>query len=180
MTWATAGGLQIPPTWMLFLFAPTVVALSAARGLYRRSLRRTFLDELPTVEAVTSLAAMLLLSGLVLNPFIDGSRGSAVARLWMCAAVLVPLGRLLWITIRNYHYRNSRLTARTVIVGNGMVAAKVVDRLKVTPEYGLEPIGLIDDDEPMMGIDRDKPATIPYLGKLGDLGTPSPGPAPSA
>ncbi|WP_349269238.1 UDP-phosphate galactose phosphotransferase [Mycolicibacterium parafortuitum] len=169
MTWATAGGLQIPPTWMLFLFAPTVVALSAARGLYRRSLRRTFLDELPTVEAVTSLAAMLLLSGLVLNPFIDGSRGSAVARLWMCAAVLVPLGRLLWITIRNYHYRNSRLTARTVIVGNGMVAAKVVDRLKVTPEYGLEPIGLIDDDEPMMGIDRDKPATIPYLGKLGDL-----------
>lgn len=169
MTWATASDLELPPTWMLFFFAPTLVALCAMRGLYRRSLRRTFLDELPTIEASTALAAMLLLSGLILNPFLTGAPGASVGRLWMCAAILVPLGRLLWITIKNYHYRHDRLTAPTLIVGNGRVGAKVVDRLKVTPEYGMTPVGIVDDEMPMMGTDRDKPASIPYLGKLADL-----------
>ncbi|MDG4664875.1 sugar transferase [Mycobacterium sp. 236(2023)] len=166
MTWATHAGLELPPTWMLFFFAPTIVAMSALRGMYQRSLKRTFLDELPTVQAVVALSAMLLLSGLVLNPFITGSRGSSIARLWMCAAVLVPLGRLVWIAIKNHHYRHNRMTAPTLIVGNGRVAAKVVDRLKITPEYGLTPVGIIDDEIPMMGIDRDQPASIPYLGRL--------------
>lgn len=47
----------------VFFFAPTVVALFAIRGLYQRSLNRSFLDELPKIEALTSVAAMLLLSG---------------------------------------------------------------------------------------------------------------------
>lgn len=166
MTWASSDQLTLPPTWMLCFFAPTVVGIAALRGLYRRSLKRTFLDELPTIEAVVALSAMLLLSGLVLNPLIEGSRGSAVARMWMCAAVVIPLGRLLWIAIKNHHYRHNRMTAPALIVGNGRVAAKVVDRLNITPEYGLQPIGIIDDEIPMMGIDRDQPATIPYLGRL--------------
>ncbi|MFB1296830.1 sugar transferase [Mycobacterium sp. pW049] len=166
MTWASQSNPDLPPTWMLCFFAPTVVALSALRGMYRRTLKRTFLDELPTVEAITAVAAMLLLSGLVLNTGITAPRGSAVAKVWMCAAVLIPAGRLLWIAIKNHHFRHDRMTAPTLIVGNGRVAAKVVDRLEITPEYGLRPVGIIDDEIPMMGIDRDQPATIPYLGRL--------------
>lgn len=45
----------------------------------------------------------------------------------------------------------------------------MVERLEVSPNYGLRPIGLIDDDLPSMGLDRDKPSTIPYLGKLDNL-----------
>lgn len=166
MTWATHNGWDLPPTWMLWFFAPTVVALSALRGLYRRSLERTFLDELPTTEAVIAVTAMLLLSGLVLNPNVLGKLGAAVSSIWMCAAVLIPLGRLVWFAYKRYQFRRNVLTAPTLIVGNGRIAAKVVDRLRITPEYGLRPIGLVDDDLPSMGIDRDQPATIPYLGKL--------------
>ncbi|MGP4053654.1 sugar transferase [Mycobacterium sp. 4D054] len=169
MTWATHADVQGPPIWMLWFFAPTIVAMSAIRGLYQRSLQRTFLDELPTIQAVTALAAMLLLSGLVLNTTIEGSRSGAVARIWMCAAILVPLGRLLRFSIRRRLFRRNILTAPTLIVGNGRIAAKVVDRLDVTPEYGLRPVGLVDDEAPSMGIDRDKPSSIPYLGKLDRL-----------
>jgi exopolysaccharide biosynthesis polyprenyl glycosylphosphotransferase len=169
MFWASHDHLQLPPSWMLWFFAPTIAMMSALRGLYRRSLERTFLDELPTIQAVTALTAMLLLSGLVLNSGVTGSLGNTVARIWMCAAVLIPLGRLVWYSIKRHLYRRDVLTAPTLIVGNGRIAAKVVDRLEITPEYGLRPVGLVDDEPPSMGIDRDKPANIPYLGRLDDL-----------
>lgn len=169
MTWATLDSVEAPPIWMLWFFAPTIVAMCAIRGLYRRSLERTLLDELPTIEAVTALAAVLLLSGLVLNVNVPESADNAVARIWMCAAMLVPLGRLLRFSIRRRLFRRNILTAPTLIVGNGRIAAKVVDRLDITPEYGLRLVGMVDDEEPSMGIDRDKPSSIPYLGKLDRL-----------
>lgn len=169
MTVANYRHQPLPPWQMMCFFAPTVVGLFAIRGLYKRSLNRSFLDELPKIEALTTVAAMLLLSGLVLNPNIEGSRSTAVAQVWVCAAVLIPFGRLLWFTVRTRLIRRDKMISPTLIVGNGRIAAKVVERLEVTPGYGLRPIGLIDDDLPSMGVDRDKPASIPYLGKLNTL-----------
>ncbi|MCG7593980.1 sugar transferase [Mycobacterium sp. PSTR-4-N] len=169
MTVANYRHQQLPPWQMMCFFAPTVVGLFAIRGLYKRSLNRSFLDELPKIEALTAVAAMLLMTGLVLNPDIEGSRSTAVAQVWVCAAVLIPLGRLLWFAARTRLIRRDKMISPTLIVGNGRIAAKVVERLEVTPGYGLRPIGLIDDDLPSMGVDRDKPASIPYLGKLDTL-----------
>ncbi|PRC42225.1 sugar transferase [Mycobacterium sp. ITM-2017-0098] len=166
MTWAAWDGRELPPTWMMCFFAPTIVTMLALRGCYRRSLNRTFLDELPTIEAMTALAAMLLLCGLVLNTTITESSRGAVVQVWISAAVLIPAGRLAWITYKRYLYRRNVMTAGTLIVGNGRIAEKVIERINATPEYGLRPIGLIDDELPTMGIDRDQPSSIPYLGKL--------------
>ncbi|TRW80720.1 sugar transferase [Mycolicibacterium sp. 018/SC-01/001] len=171
MTVANYRHQLLPPTWMMWFFAPTVVALFAIRGLYKRSLNHSFLDQLPKVESLTAVASMLLLSGLVLNPTIEGSRSTAVVQVWACAAVLIPLGRLARSAVRTRLLRREKLIAPTLIVGNGRIAAKVVDRLEATPNYGLRPVGLIDDDLPSMGLDRDKPASIPYLGKLDSLET---------
>lgn len=165
MTWANLEDVPLPPPWMVCFFAPTVVALLALRGYYRRSLQRTFLDELPTIEAITALAAMLLLCGLVFNPGVMG-RSTAISRVWICAAVLIPLGRLLWIMYKRFQFRRNVMTAGTIIVGNGRIAEKVIERINATPDYGLRPIGMIDDELPTMGVDRDQPSSIPYLGKL--------------
>lgn len=168
MTWANLEDVELPPSEMMCFFAPTVVVLFAMRGYYRRSLNRSFLDELPTIEAVTAIAAMLLLCGLVFTPEVMG-HSTAISRVWLCGAILVPLGRFLWVSIKRHQFRHSRMIAPTIIVGNGRIAGKVVDRLNITPEYGMRPIGLIDDETPSMGIDRDKPSTIPYLGKLDEF-----------
>lgn len=169
MTVANYTHKQLPSPWVMCFFAPTVVGLFAIRGLYKRSLNRSFLDELPKIEALITVAAMLMLSGLVLNQTIEGSRSTAVTQVWVCAAVLIPLGRLVWHTVRTRMFHRDKMIAPTLIVGNGRIAAKVVERLEVSPNYGLRPIGLIDDDLPSMGLDRDKPSTIPYLGKLDNL-----------
>ncbi|MGE2835709.1 sugar transferase [Mycobacterium sp. SMC-4] len=169
LSWATRLGYDLPPMWMLWFFAPTIVTMMALRGLYRRSLQRTFLDEFPTIQAVTALAAVLLLSGLVSNPVVSESADDAVARMWMCAAVLVPLGRLLWFWVKRRLLRRDVLTAPTLIVGNGRIAAKVVDRLAIKPEYGLRPVGLVDDELPWRGAGDDSFSTIQHLGTLDQL-----------
>ena len=169
MTWSNHMHYQLPPSWMVCFFAPTVVTLFAMRSLYRRSINRTFLDELPTIEAAAALAAMLLLSGLALNEEVNGSLGKTVARVWMCGALLIPAGRLLWIAAKRHLFRRNLMSAPTLIVGNGRIAEKVVERINSRREYGLRPIGLVDDNPPSMGPDRDRPASIPYLGKLATI-----------
>jgi exopolysaccharide biosynthesis polyprenyl glycosylphosphotransferase len=131
-------------------------------------LSRSFLDELPAIEAITAVAAMLLLCGLVFNGGVPG-RSTAISWIWLCAAILVPLGRLVWISYKRYLLRHRKMAAKTLIIGNGRVAEKVIERINATPDYGLMPIGLIDDELPTMGMDRDQPSSIPYLGKLADV-----------
>lgn len=169
MTWANRADQLLPPSWMVCFFAPTVVAVSALGGRYRRKLNRSFLEELPTIEAVTALAAMLLLSGLIFNAGITGSSSGAVARVWMCAAVLIPAGRWLWIEWKRFCFRRNRLTAPTLIVGNGRIAEKVLERIAGSTAYGLRAVGIIDDEVPSMGPDRKSPAAVPYLGKLAEI-----------
>jgi exopolysaccharide biosynthesis polyprenyl glycosylphosphotransferase len=53
------------------------------------------------------------------------------------------------------------LVAPTLIVGNGDIATKIVDRLKESPEYGLDPIGLVDADPP---VGRRLATAVEYLG----------------
>ena len=100
MTWANQMHYQLPPSWMVCFFAPTVVTVFALRSLYRRSINRHFLDELPTIQAGTAFATMLLLSFLVLFAEVNESLGRTVARVWLCGAILIPAGRLLWIAAK--------------------------------------------------------------------------------
>jgi exopolysaccharide biosynthesis polyprenyl glycosylphosphotransferase len=61
-------------------------------------------------------------------------------------------------------YRSSELTQRTVIVGSGMVARQVYDRLQIAPNLALDLIGLVDDD-----VAPETSPALPHLGGLEDL-----------
>ena len=61
-------------------------------------------------------------------------------------------------------YRSSELAQRTVIVGSGMVARQVYDRLQIAPNLSLDLIGLVDDD-----IHLETSPALPHLGGLEDL-----------
>ncbi len=66
---------------------------------------------------------------------------------------------------RGWAHRLAPLRQRTVIVGSGMVADRLADRLDRHDEFGLETIGLVDDDvyTPNGG------QRLPKLGSLDDL-----------
>jgi exopolysaccharide biosynthesis polyprenyl glycosylphosphotransferase len=144
--WSSTTKVVVSP-WSAFLFVPIVVILLGLQAFYRPRLDRRFIDEIGPAETTIALGALLLLSVATLSE-LPGPSGRTLSRVWICAALLMPLARLIHATVRHGRRRHRRFRKPTLIVGNGTVAARVVQRLKDSPEYGLEPIGIIDLESP--------------------------------
>lgn len=158
-------------TWF---FVPIVVVLLSTRGAHRRKLGYTFLDEFEPVETSVAVSALATLTVMmVLVPRLPhGStvgeyvRPSDVAvRLWICAGILVPAVRLVRSLAQRYLRRNLRFGAPALILGSDAVARQLIRRMQQVPDYGLRPVGLLDDIRP---IDADS-LGVPYLGTTDDV-----------
>ena len=162
--WASRTHERTPPLWMILLFVPIVIAVLGLRSIYRRRLNRTFLNEVGPIVTGVGLASMLLLGVFVVADE-HASLGSVVLKVWVSAAILMPLGRLIRATIQRSLRRQHHLVSPTLVVGNGQVAYHIIKRLNSAPEYGLSPIGLVDADPPWTRPDdRGVAPDIPYLG----------------
>jgi exopolysaccharide biosynthesis polyprenyl glycosylphosphotransferase len=160
--WAIATHDYPPDLWLAVLYVPVVIGMLALRGVYRRRLKREFLDEIGPIEATVAIASMFLLSGMLLVHE-SGRPGATVLKIWLCAALLMPLGRLVRVIIQQSLRRNNHLQAPTLIVGNGRVAGHIISRLEEFPEYGLAPVGIVDA-EPWFGQPGDPRPDLPWLG----------------
>ena len=153
------------PLWHCVAFVPLVIALLGIRQVYRRRLNRRFLDEIGPIETTVALAAMLLLSAFLLTAE-HTKPGATAAKIWICAAVLMPIGRLIRATIQRVLRRQRHLVSPTLIIGNGRVANQIIGRLRSSPEYGLNPVGLIDIELPWSGANDEAAPPIPYFGDI--------------
>lgn len=159
--WAARSGDDLAPFWLLALFVFTVIVLLAMGKLYRTDLNRRTIDDIGPIEtaiAITSLLFMTVMLWLKLNPI-----AALGIPIWIGAAVAIPLGRLSVALVKR-GLRLDHIAAPTLIVGNGRVAHQIVERLKVSPEYGLVPIGLLDIEAPQSGNEAAPDFVIPYVG----------------
>jgi exopolysaccharide biosynthesis polyprenyl glycosylphosphotransferase len=159
--------LNPPPLRAPLLLLPLIVTLLFyLRGLYRPRLRALVLDGVVPVVAAVSVAAMAVsIFGLYLNghapPQWEGIRA------WLFALIAVCLGRVL-LALTQRWARASRLVGKPVLIlGAGMVGAQVARRLENHPEYGLSPIGFLDEDPPSVAEVGGRP--LPVLGSVEDL-----------
>ncbi len=166
--WARSTEDGTPSAWWIVLYVPIVVALIAVRPGYRRRLNRKSLDDIGPIVTAVAFASMFLLSTMVLAD-VPGRLGPTMAKVWVCAAVLLPTGRLIRATIQRGLRRRHHLVAPILVVGNGRVASRIVERLKSAPETGLWPIGLIDHDPPSAGFELGPEPDVPYLGTPADM-----------
>jgi exopolysaccharide biosynthesis polyprenyl glycosylphosphotransferase len=143
-----------------------VVALFAFRGLYRNQLRAQLLDVvMPVVSAVSVGAMAVAVIGMLLNNQMPTQ--SDWLRMWFFALLAVGLGRVTLSTIQRWA-RSRRLVGKPVlIVGAGMVGAQVARRLDSHPEYGLAPIGFLDEDP--RSVAEVGGRDVPILGNIEDL-----------
>jgi exopolysaccharide biosynthesis polyprenyl glycosylphosphotransferase len=79
----------------------------------------------------------------------------------LCCATVAGLARS---GARLAVHRAPKLQQRTLIVGSGLVAQRLAERIKDHPELGLALTGFIDDGDGDRG-----PASLPYLGGLSSL-----------
>jgi exopolysaccharide biosynthesis polyprenyl glycosylphosphotransferase len=129
----------------LLALPPLVMLLLHLRGLYRTRLRALVLDGVTPVVSAVSVAAMAVaMLGLFLNGRVPPQ--SDWVRAWVLALLAVGLGRVV-LALAQRWARSHRLAGRPVlIVGAGLVGAQVARRLESHPEYGLVPVGFLDEE----------------------------------
>lgn len=145
-----------------WLLAFPILAFAFLHRRRRRSmLRPEILDELGAVVTATALVAATLLSFRALVG--EEWAGSEIARQWVLFAVVLGIGRMVVHLCESRDSLGGR-RAPTVIVGAGKVGHSIARRLTDHPEFGLQPIGLLDD-APLEGESSD----ISVLGNLASL-----------
>jgi exopolysaccharide biosynthesis polyprenyl glycosylphosphotransferase len=153
--------------WLVWLFVPLLILMLAGASMYRRRLRRNFLDEIGPVETAVALAALILLSWLLLDP--DQVRpGTVVIRIWLFAILLVPAVRMARVLVQRYMRNHLDSASPTLIVGNDRFAHQLIARMFELPEYGLRPIGILGGD-PSHVPDGQTPSLYPEVPHVGTL-----------
>ena len=150
--------LALPPLVMLLLYL---------RGLYRRRLRTLVLDGVPSVLSAVSIAVM---SVATIGLFANGQTPSPAdeVRAWLFALLAVGAGRVALAGAQHWA-RSRRMVGKPVlIVGAGLVGSQVARRLEQHPEYGLVPVGFVDDEP--RSVAEVGGRDVPVLGTVEDLG----------
>jgi len=150
----------------LLLLPPLVMFLFYLRGLYRTRLRALVLDGIfPVVSGVSVGAMGVATIGYFVNGQLPGQ--TYWVKAWLLSLVAVGLGRAT-LTASQRWARGRRLVGKPVLImGAGMVGAQVARRLESHPDYGLVPVGFLDEEpRPVAEVGgRD----VPVLGTVEDL-----------
>ncbi len=158
----SASGTDVPLLAMPLL----VMVLLFLRGLYRTRLRALILDRMVPVLGAVSIAAMLVAAtGMLMND--NPPSQTAWIRAWLLSLLAIGVGRVV-LSLTQGFARRRRLVGRPVLImGAGVVGSQVARRLENHPEYGLAPIGFLDDDpRPVAEVGLRE---VPVLGTAEDL-----------
>ncbi len=145
------------------LMGLVAIGLFTLAGLYRSRLTLSALDAVPAVLGRAVVAGAVAQS--VADILHQGSavfRVSLTAALW--AVALTAARALMYVHIRR-HRASPRVIRPTLILGAGAIGNRIGTLLRDHPEYGLLPVGFVDDD-PMLGPDD---LAAPVLGGKDDL-----------
>jgi FlaA1/EpsC-like NDP-sugar epimerase len=112
-------------------------------------LKTTFFDVISAVVGAVSLTAMLLIAvGTIFG--VDHPLGLLV-REWLYCAVYLSVARYMLVVVRRRALAVDSLATPTLIIGAGVIAGHLANRLLNDASYGLRPVGLLDPD-PLQGI----------------------------
>ncbi len=144
------------------LLTVLVLVLNASGGHYRARIAPALLDEMPKLIARALVAGAIVTSlRVVLElPVRDGLVYAS-----MVFVGLALFGRSLAYPLLREYRRGGGLGDPTIIVGCGQVGSQLADTLLDHPEYGLYPIGYVDDDPLIHPNDR----RIPVIGGIDQL-----------
>ncbi len=150
----------------LLALPPLVMALFYLRGLYRTRLRVLVLDGVVPVISGISVAAMgVAIIGMLANGQVP-YQGDWL-RAWLFAVLGVGLGRVA-LSLTQRRARARRLVGKPVLImGAGMIGAQVARRLESHPEYGLTPVGFLDEDPRTLAEVGGR--AVPVLGTADDI-----------
>jgi exopolysaccharide biosynthesis polyprenyl glycosylphosphotransferase len=133
-------------------------------GLYGENDLQTWASGLS--DAPRMIVAMLLLSWPLLGVASLMSLDPPVLIAVVATALMASTDSICRALARGWAHRIAPLYQRTVIVGSGVVADRLADRLDRHTEFGLQTVGLVDDDVHRVS---GKARRLPKLGTLSEF-----------
>jgi exopolysaccharide biosynthesis polyprenyl glycosylphosphotransferase len=149
--------------WFL-LFALFVYAFEFVPTFGKRHLRLDTLDEIRDLILSTTLAAMAVLSIRVLVTD-DPTAAAETVRTWGSAMVFLVSGSVAAAQLELRARRRGRAGRPALIVGAGKVGRLTAKRLLGEPEFGIRPVGFLDN-APLL---EDGGPPLPVFGASWDL-----------
>ncbi len=145
----------------LSAFSLVVLGVLSFAGVYRPTFAPHFLDDARSILGATAIAAMAMTFFRVLI-FDNPQAADQAARAWVVASptMIAARGGLQLFVVRR---RRTGIGGRpTLIVGAGRVGRRFAMRLLERPEFGLKPIGFLDDDP--LELEDPEASLVPVFG----------------
>ncbi|MBV9311514.1 MAG: exopolysaccharide biosynthesis polyprenyl glycosylphosphotransferase, partial [Solirubrobacterales bacterium] len=163
--WATGAGSSVSDLIFAAMYATLVLCFTRERApLSQRLLPSAFAACADALRACT--LAILLASGI--EALLGSGRGAPGAiELWAVTLGSMCLTRVAILNFGRLARRRGRLLAPTLVVGAGVIGARVVHRLSTNTDYGLQPVGFLDADPSPRAADLE--GMVPVLGAPEDL-----------
>jgi exopolysaccharide biosynthesis polyprenyl glycosylphosphotransferase len=150
----------------LLVMPPLVMLLFYLRGLYRTRLRALILDGVVPVMSAISVAAMAVaMLGMFASQQVPTQ--SDWLRAWAFSLLAVGAGRMLLASAQRWARSRELVGKPVLIMGAGLVGSQVARRLEGHPEYGLRPVGFLDENP--RSIAEVGGRDMPVLGTVEDL-----------
>ena len=139
-----------------------ILGLNAAGGQYAPKLALSVLDQLGSLVGRALVAGALVVA---LKLVTGTAGGEVIVRTAVLYAALAVLGRCVIYPVMRWLRSTGWRSHSVLILGAGRVGGQVADTLRAHPEYGLRPVGFVDDN-PLLSSDEQ---TVPLLGGVGSL-----------
>lgn len=149
--------------WLPWLFLPLLVGILAAKSMYRRGLRRNFLDEIGPAETAVAFASLALMVSMFVADT-DYRPSAVVLRIWVASAATIAVARLIRVVVQRLIRTRYGSAAPTIVLGNDPIAHQLVSRTRQFPEYGLLPVGYVGEAPVTDLSSAGDPADLPHLG----------------
>lgn len=131
-------------------------------GLYRSDQLANWASAVS--EVPRAFVAMLLITWPLYGGAVALGLDSPIVLTVMTIAATALLTGISRAAVRSTLHKAPELRQRTLIIGSGVVAGQVVTKLNNNTQFGLEAVGLIDDDMHHVGS-----PDLPWLGGFDDL-----------
>ncbi len=152
----------------MLIALPILIFFLKVCGMYETRVRIRTLDKVPKIVwAVNGFFITLMVVMFILN-FSSGYRGFVIF-FWATCILFVFLGRIILQVGYSVMGRADVAERNTLLVGAGQVGTALALKLARHPEFGLRPIGFIDDNPLIEMFNEPEIRDLQVLGGLGDI-----------
>lgn len=131
-------------------------------GLYRSDQLATWASAVS--EVPRGFVAVLLITWPLFGAAMALNLANVVALTFLSVAAIAAFAATARAFVRAGLHRAPDLRQRTLILGSGIVAGQVVKKLRNNDQFGLIPVGIVDDEVHDVGT-----PDLPWLGRISDL-----------